>query len=76
MNQQHTVKPRLDHFGDELSIYQNCFDLRDGVRENKERKIPAPDFDELEPEAMSMCVCVWWRWWQWCFPSPTLTLDR
>jgi hypothetical protein len=27
------------------------------VRET-EREIPAPEFDELEPEAMSMCVCV------------------
>jgi hypothetical protein len=53
-----SVKPRLDHFGDKLSIYQNCFDLRDGVRENRERKIPGPEFDELEPEAMTMCVCV------------------
>jgi hypothetical protein len=28
------------------------------VRKNRERKIPALEFDELEPEAMSMGVCV------------------
>jgi hypothetical protein len=41
-----------------LSIQPNCCDLRDGVRENREGEIPAPEFDELELEAMSMGVCV------------------
>jgi hypothetical protein len=40
-----------------LSIHQNCFDLRD-ERKHTEREIPAPELEELEPDAMAMGVCV------------------